>query len=166
MKKINFLGLSILMVTLFFGAQKVKAENCNIQCFRYDPVCGVNGQTYGCGLPEINCHGIAIAYNGACQTNVCLLSDKKSKLQCATSLEKEAFEKYLRNNINKLSSQKASSGMVFLLTKINWQANRVALVSYNDGHKFLTAKVQMAVIYRQGQIKSVQSKSFKILTNK
>ena len=166
MKNIKNFGLLIFVVTLFFGAYKAEAKTCNIQCFRYDPVCGVDGKTYGCGLPEINCYDVKLAYTGECKTNVCLLSDTKSKTQCATLLEKEAFEKYLKINITKLSSQKTVLGGTFSVTKIVWQPNRVALVYYEDGHSALKAEVKMSIIYKKGQIKSVKANSFKILTEK
>lgn len=41
--------------------------DCNIQCLVPDPVCGTNGVTYGCGEVEAACHGVAVAYEGACQ---------------------------------------------------------------------------------------------------
>ncbi|CAA7401367.1 unnamed protein product [Spirodela intermedia] len=41
-------------------------NNCNIQCLIYDPVCGVNGVTYGCGCPEANCHAVRVVKLGAC----------------------------------------------------------------------------------------------------
>ena len=39
---------------------------CNIACLRYDPVCGVDGQTYGCGVADAHCHGVEVAYPGEC----------------------------------------------------------------------------------------------------
>ncbi|CAA7401366.1 unnamed protein product [Spirodela intermedia] len=41
-------------------------DNCNIQCLIYDPVCGVNGVTYGCGCPEANCYAVRVVKLGAC----------------------------------------------------------------------------------------------------
>ena len=162
----NLKVLSLLVFVLLLGASSASAKDCNIRCFRYDPVCGVNGQTYGCGLPESDCYGVKIAYAGACKTDVCALSDTKSKTLCAALLEKNAFEKYLKNNITKLSTTKAVLGGTFAVTKISWQPNRIALVSYEDGHIALTASVKMAVIYKNGQIKSVKATSFKVLKGK
>lgn len=169
-KNLKIISLLVFLLALFFGAQVVSAATCNIQCFRYDPVCGVNGKTYGCGLPESNCYGVKIAYTGACRLETsevaCALSDKKSKILCATLLEKEAFEKYLKNNISQLSSNKESLGGAFFVTKIIWQPNRVAIVSYEDGQVAFKAQVKMAIIYKKGYINSVKATYFKVLQDK
>ena len=39
---------------------------CAVDCFVYDPVCGTDGITYGCGVPDAECHGIPVAYDGEC----------------------------------------------------------------------------------------------------
>jgi len=39
---------------------------CEINCFRYDPVCGTDGVTYACGLADAHCHGAEVAYEGEC----------------------------------------------------------------------------------------------------
>ena len=39
---------------------------CSIQCLVYDPVCGENGITYGCGVEDAACHGIEIKHEGEC----------------------------------------------------------------------------------------------------
>ena len=39
---------------------------CAVDCFAYDPVCGIDGVTYGCGVADAECHGIPVAYDGAC----------------------------------------------------------------------------------------------------
>jgi hypothetical protein len=39
---------------------------CEVMCFRYDPVCGEDGVTYGCGYADAWCHGAAVAYEGEC----------------------------------------------------------------------------------------------------
>ena len=169
-KNLKIISLLIFILALFFGTQIANAETCNIQCFRYDPVCGVNGKTYGCGLPESNCYGVKIAYAGACKLEtsevVCALSDKKSKILCATLLEKEAFEKYLKNNISKLAPHKESLNGVLFVTKIIWQPNRVALVTYEDGRTASRAQVKMVVIYKKGHINSVKAAYFKVLKDK
>ncbi|WOH00143.1 hypothetical protein DCAR_0519501 [Daucus carota subsp. sativus] len=41
-------------------------DNCNIQCFVEDPVCGSNGVTYGCGCEEAHCNGFRVVKLGAC----------------------------------------------------------------------------------------------------
>lgn len=153
----------IFLWALFFVAEPIQAKTCNINCLRYDPVCGVNGKTYGCGFPESQCNGVKIAYAGACKTDVCALSDLKSRKLCATLIEKETFEKYLKNNISQLSPKKAVLGGTFYITKIVWQPNRVALVYYEDGHIALTAKTKIAVTYKKGVIARVKADYFKIL---
>ncbi|CAN1309637.1 hypothetical protein LINPERPRIM_LOCUS27755 [Linum perenne] len=39
---------------------------CPINCFRYDPVCGANGVTYGCGCPDAACAGVRVVKLGPC----------------------------------------------------------------------------------------------------
>ncbi|XP_008783562.1 uncharacterized protein LOC103702780 [Phoenix dactylifera] len=43
------------------------ASSCPINCFRADPVCGVDGVTYWCGCPEAACAGVRVAKRGPCQ---------------------------------------------------------------------------------------------------
>lgn len=166
----NLKLVGVLFFVLFLGVNFASAKTCNIQCFRYDPVCGVDGKTYGCGLPESECNGVKVSYSGACKIDetkkVCALSDQKSKKLCATLLEKDVFEKYIKTNITKLSPEKAVLGGTFYVTKIIWQPNRVALVSYEDGHIAFTAQVRMSIVYKKGQIKSVKSSSFIIQKDK
>jgi len=40
--------------------------DCSIQCLVYDPVCGEDGITYGCGVEDAACHGIKIEHEGEC----------------------------------------------------------------------------------------------------
>jgi hypothetical protein len=40
---------------------------CAIACLRYDPVCGEDGVTYGCGEADAWCHGVEVAYEGECR---------------------------------------------------------------------------------------------------
>ncbi|MGY5146652.1 MAG: Kazal-type serine protease inhibitor family protein [Candidatus Nitrosopumilus sp. bin_7KS] len=41
-------------------------SDCSIQCLVYDPVCGEDGITYGCGVEDAACHGIKVEYEGEC----------------------------------------------------------------------------------------------------
>ena len=44
-----------------------REPKCPIQCVRYNPVCGANGKTYGCGEADAACHGTYAAYTGECR---------------------------------------------------------------------------------------------------
>ncbi|AFS80708.1 hypothetical protein NKOR_04090 [Candidatus Nitrosopumilus koreensis AR1] len=39
---------------------------CSIQCLVYDPVCGVDGITYACGIEDAACHGVKVKHDGEC----------------------------------------------------------------------------------------------------
>jgi hypothetical protein len=39
---------------------------CAVDCFVYDPVCGTDGLTYGCGVADAECRGIPVAYDSEC----------------------------------------------------------------------------------------------------
>ncbi|XP_008784629.1 uncharacterized protein LOC103703528 [Phoenix dactylifera] len=43
------------------------SSSCPINCFRADPVCGVDGVTYWCGCPEAACAGVRVAKRAPCQ---------------------------------------------------------------------------------------------------
>ncbi|XP_020697820.1 uncharacterized protein LOC110110596 [Dendrobium catenatum] len=40
---------------------------CPINCFRYEPVCGENGVTYGCGCLDAACAGVRVVKIGPCE---------------------------------------------------------------------------------------------------
>jgi hypothetical protein len=40
---------------------------CEIACFAYDPVCGEDGVTYGCGAADAHCHGVEVLHEGECR---------------------------------------------------------------------------------------------------
>ncbi|KAF9669158.1 hypothetical protein SADUNF_Sadunf14G0078900 [Salix dunnii] len=42
-------------------------DSCPINCFRADPVCGVDGVTYWCGCADAMCSGTRVAKLGACE---------------------------------------------------------------------------------------------------
>jgi len=44
---------------------------CEIQCFRFDPVCATDGRTYACGEVDAWCHGVEVAHPGECEVNTC-----------------------------------------------------------------------------------------------
>ncbi|PSS32897.1 Agrin like [Actinidia chinensis var. chinensis] len=41
--------------------------SCPINCFRTDPVCGVDGVTYWCGCADAGCAGTRVAKLGFCE---------------------------------------------------------------------------------------------------
>ncbi|KAF3625785.1 hypothetical protein CQW23_15582 [Capsicum baccatum] len=41
-------------------------DSCPINCFRPDPVCGVDGVTYWCGCPDAHCAGVRVDKLGPC----------------------------------------------------------------------------------------------------
>ncbi|CAK9262490.1 unnamed protein product [Sphagnum jensenii] len=43
-----------------------KAASCTVNCFRADPVCGLDGITYWCGAAEAKCAGVEVAHDGYC----------------------------------------------------------------------------------------------------
>lgn len=40
---------------------------CEVSCFVPDPVCGTDGRDYACGAADTACHGVGVAYPGACR---------------------------------------------------------------------------------------------------
>eukprot|EP00252_Welwitschia_mirabilis_P017250 TRINITY_DN38239_c0_g1_i2.p1 TRINITY_DN38239_c0_g1~~TRINITY_DN38239_c0_g1_i2.p1 ORF type:complete len:137 (+),score=3.83 TRINITY_DN38239_c0_g1_i2:156-566(+) len=42
-------------------------SSCPVNCFRPDPVCGVNGVTYWCGCADAHCAGVRVAKTGFCE---------------------------------------------------------------------------------------------------
>lgn len=49
------------------GSASGSGSACPINCFRADPVCGVDGVTYWCGCPDAACAGVRVAKRGPCQ---------------------------------------------------------------------------------------------------
>ncbi|CAK9875517.1 unnamed protein product [Sphagnum jensenii] len=43
-----------------------KPASCTVNCFRADPVCGLDGTTYWCGAAEAKCEGVEVAHDGYC----------------------------------------------------------------------------------------------------
>ncbi|KAF5795503.1 hypothetical protein HanXRQr2_Chr08g0340411 [Helianthus annuus] len=51
-----------------FPVSRGSRGSCSIRCIRWDPVCGVNNVTYGCGCPEARCYGVRVVKLGPCET--------------------------------------------------------------------------------------------------
>nr|XP_010934052.1 uncharacterized protein LOC105054262 [Elaeis guineensis] len=49
------------------GSASSSASACPVNCFRADPVCGVDGVTYWCGCPDAACADVRVAKRGPCQ---------------------------------------------------------------------------------------------------
>ncbi len=54
---------------------------CEIDCLVYEPVCGTDGVTYGCGAADANCHGAEVAYAGECTSSCGCTYEGKSYQQ-------------------------------------------------------------------------------------
>ncbi|PIA34969.1 hypothetical protein AQUCO_03700313v1 [Aquilegia coerulea] len=44
-----------------------KPLSCPVNCFRTDPVCGEDGNTYWCGCADAHCSGTRVAKLGFCE---------------------------------------------------------------------------------------------------
>ncbi|KAK9924412.1 hypothetical protein M0R45_032779 [Rubus argutus] len=49
------------------GGSSRSPAMCPVNCFRPDPVCGVDGVTYWCGCPDAQCAGVKVAKLGFCE---------------------------------------------------------------------------------------------------
>ncbi|XP_030972083.1 uncharacterized protein LOC115992146 [Quercus lobata] len=49
------------------GGEGPVAASCPVNCFRTDPVCGVDGVTYWCGCADALCAGVKVAKLGFCE---------------------------------------------------------------------------------------------------
>jgi hypothetical protein len=49
-----------------FEFEIISKQTCTIQCLVYDPVCGKDGVTYGCGMEDAACHGVEVEHKGEC----------------------------------------------------------------------------------------------------
>ncbi|KAM2538349.1 hypothetical protein TB2_023800 [Malus domestica] len=49
------------------GRSTRSASLCPVNCFRPDPVCGVDGVTYWCGCQDAQCAGVKVAKIGFCE---------------------------------------------------------------------------------------------------
>nr|XP_008381792.2 uncharacterized protein LOC103444613 [Malus domestica] len=48
------------------GRSTRSASSCPVNCFRPDPVCGVDGVTYWCGCQDAQCAGVKVEKLGFC----------------------------------------------------------------------------------------------------
>uniref|UniRef100_A0A7N2LQH7 Uncharacterized protein n=1 Tax=Quercus lobata TaxID=97700 RepID=A0A7N2LQH7_QUELO len=51
------------------GGEGPVAASCPVNCFRTDPVCGVDGVTYWCGCADALCAGVKVAKLGFCEVS-------------------------------------------------------------------------------------------------
>ncbi|GMN44266.1 hypothetical protein TIFTF001_013453 [Ficus carica] len=49
------------------GESLERPPSCPVNCFRPDPVCGVDGVTYWCGCADARCAGTKVAKLGFCE---------------------------------------------------------------------------------------------------
>lgn len=70
--------MSIVLIGIFFGFSLTKADD--VMCTAlYDPVCGVNGVTYGNDCVATQQSKVAIAYKGACVSSTIILDAAKKE---------------------------------------------------------------------------------------
>lgn len=53
---------------------------CSIQCLVYDPVCGEDEITYGCGIEDASCHNVQVKHQGECKVSETKILHVDSKL--------------------------------------------------------------------------------------
>ncbi|MBN2495016.1 MAG: hypothetical protein JXR96_10530 [Deltaproteobacteria bacterium] len=63
--------------------------DCMVDCFRADPVCASNGETYWCGEFEARCNGQSVVYPGECspECDQCLMLGRPSIPVCTEDFE-------------------------------------------------------------------------------
>uniref|UniRef100_A0A6N2LBL5 Kazal-like domain-containing protein n=1 Tax=Salix viminalis TaxID=40686 RepID=A0A6N2LBL5_SALVM len=65
----------------------------SVNCFRVDPVCGVDGVTYWCGCDDALCSGTRVAKLGACEVGSggALLFPKDLSIKIASYSNSEGY---------------------------------------------------------------------------
>ncbi len=97
------------------------------------------------------------------EKNICASAKDQDRQICLRQVEQTLFENYLIANISDLSPTKEVLGGKFYVTNISWLPDRIAIVSYEDGHIALKAKVVLDAIYHDGWPEEVEIKSFDII---
>ncbi len=90
-------------------------------------------------------------------------SDKPA-IPCGKMEKERVVEKYLKENISNISTQKEVLGGKFYITKIDWVGNNSGTIEYEDGHILLKASFDYEIqTNNQNNDYSIIINNFKIV---